>query len=122
LTLIILDFVRARPTQRDRSRRSVQRFFQCNHDVGLDVGSRSQSPDVRQIRRKPSGRGPPPKKASKKVVNPRSAKLKLNATAIAAHGNIAFRWLWAPLWRRLESARLFPICAKLIVFARFSVA
>src|SRR5437867_4266946 len=37
LDLVILDFVRACPTQRDRSRRSVQRFFQCNHDVGLDI-------------------------------------------------------------------------------------
>src|SRR4029434_2915985 len=36
--LIVFDFVRACPAQRDRSRGSVQRFFQCDHDVGFDIG------------------------------------------------------------------------------------
>src|SRR5439155_6967659 len=38
LYLVIFHFVRAGSTQRDCSRRSMQRFFQRNHDVGFDVG------------------------------------------------------------------------------------
>src|SRR6266704_1156270 len=37
--LIIFDFVGASATQRNRARRSVQRFFKRDQNVGFDIGS-----------------------------------------------------------------------------------
>src|SRR5882724_9881317 len=120
LDLIILDFARACPTQRNRSRRSVQRFFQCNHDVGLDIGSALGSRLTSAKSAESRAAAAASEKGFEKVAESGTAELELNATAIAAPLVIsAFRWLWAPLWRRLESARSVPICAELIVFCTF---
>src|SRR4029434_10666060 len=59
-------------------------------------------------------------KRFEKVAEASPAEFELNSTAIAAPLVIsALRWLWAPLWRRLESARSIPICAELVVLCTF---
>src|ERR1044071_8938485 len=121
LDLIMFNLVSARPSQPARSYRSVQRFFQCHHDVGLDVRPTFRSALASTKSPESRAAAAPTERGFEKVPESGSAELKLNSTtAIAAPLVIsALRWLWAPLWRRLESARSVPICAELVVLCAF---
>src|SRR4029077_6685135 len=101
-------------------RRPVQRFFQRNHDVGLDIRPTLRRCLASAKSAESRAATPATEKGFEKVAEAGSAEFELNSTAIAAPLVISpFGWLWAPLWRRLESPRSVPICAELIVFCTF---
>src|SRR5207237_278133 len=118
--LIIFNFVRACPAQRDRSRRSVQRLFQSDHDIGFDIGPALGRCLTSAKSAKCRAAAAATEKRLEEVAESGPTELKLHATAVAAPLIISsFSRLRAPLWRRLETARLIPIRAELIVLFPF---
>src|SRR4029453_12715299 len=118
--LIVFDFVRACPAQRDRSRGPVQRFFQCDHDVRFDIGSALRCGLTSAKSAESRAATASAEKRFEEIAEAGPADFELNAAAIAAPLIIsAFRRLRTPLWGWLKSARSIPICAELIVFFPF---
>src|SRR5437868_15327902 len=119
--LIIFNFVRARPAQRDRSRRSVQRLFQCDHDIGFDIGPALGRCLTSAKSAKCRAAAAATEKRFEKVAESGATELELNSSSAVAAPLIvsAFSWLRTPLWRRLETARLIPIRAGVIVLFPF---
>ena len=73
LDLITFDLVRIAPPQRDSALRSVERFLECDHDVGFHIASSFRAPSGRCPKLpppKPPCPRPPPKNASKKSLKP----------------------------------------------------
>src|SRR5262249_3045089 len=99
---------------------SIQRFFQSNHDVGLDVGAalRSRLTSAKSAESRTAAAAT--EKRFEEVTESGSAEFKLNSTAIATPSiKSTFRWLGAPLRRLLEFARPCSIFTELVVFFSF---
>src|SRR5215218_7491418 len=98
----------------------MERFFQRNHDVGLDIAAafRSRPAPAKLSRGAAPESGLPATAAEEcleKIAESRPAKFKLDAAPIAAPERAAVRAL-SPPWRRLETAtRLVPVRPELIV-------
>src|SRR4030095_6669402 len=118
LNLVLFYFVGARPAQRHGARRTMQRFFQCDHDVGFDISatfSCSLSPAASPESRPAAAAA---KERLKEIAKAGAIELKLSPAIAAplvesAAGLLAPALL--PAGRRLESARSIPIRTKLIV-------
>src|SRR6266705_4833629 len=114
--LIIFDFIGASAAQRDRACRSVQCFFKRDQNVGFDIGSAfgrcfasAESAESRTTT-------PAAEKSFEEIAEPGASEFKLDAAAIAAPLIKSSARLTTPLRWRLETARLLPIGAELIVF------
>src|SRR4029450_8388404 len=118
LDLILLYFVRTGAPQRHGPRRTVERFFECDHNVrfyiGAAFGCRSASAEPAEC----GMTTPAAKKPFEEIAEPSSAELELNSAAAITAPLIkpAPRLLSLPLGRGLETARPIPIRAELIVF------
>src|SRR5438270_5417655 len=116
--LVIFHFVRAGASQRNCSRRSVQRFFERDHDVRFHIAAalsgRLASAESTERRSSPAAA----EKCLEEIAEAGAAEFKLDTSVIAAAPLIrsATRLLRSPSGRRLKSTGLVPIGAELIVF------
>ena len=115
LDLIVFHLVRTSAAQRYGSRRTVESFFQSDHDIGFDVGptfgSRLTSAESTESRSAATAA----EERFEEVAESSSAKFELDPAVTAPLVKSAFGWLCPPSPRRLKSARPVPIRAKLIV-------
>src|SRR5712692_6075839 len=116
--LVIFYFVRAGATQRNRSCRSVQRFFERDHDVRFHIAAalrrRLASAESAERRSSPAAA----EKCFEEIAEAGTAEFKLDTAVVTAAPLIrSAAWLLrSPSGRRLESTGLVPIGAELIVF------
>ena len=118
--LIRFGFLRTSASQRNLSRRTMQRFLQRHHDIGFDI-----VPAFRRylsLAKSAEGRAPatPTEKGFKEIAEPGAAKFKLDAAIFSGTpAEPAARLTSAPLRRWLKSAGLVPMLAQLVIFSAF---
>ena|SRR5690349_6707894 len=101
----------------------MQRLFECDHDIGFHIGaallSRLTSSKTAE------GRSPAPaaEECFEEIAKASSIEFKLNTTAVAAplieSAARLLSLLLLPARRWLESTRLVPIRAQLVIFLAF---
>jgi len=118
--LIGFDFVRTSATQRDRSGRSVQRFFKCDQNVRFDIGAAFSGCFASAKSAECGTASAAAEKRFEEIAESRTAELELHAATIAAvlikSASGSSLRATSPVRRRLKSARLVPIRAELVVF------
>src|SRR5438552_14172728 len=121
--LILFNLVRTGAAQRNRSCRSMQRFFECDHDVRFDVTPAFRCRLTSSEAPKSRSTATSAKKCLEKIAEPGSTEFELHPVVVAPSIKLAARLLSSPLRRRLESPRLVPIGAQLIVlFSLYRIA
>src|SRR2546430_17150886 len=95
----------------------MERFFQRDHDVGLDVASAFRAALALTERTATESRlTSAAEKRLEEIAEARAAKFEIDAAAVARRVTTkAAARLRVPSWRRLESARLVPVRAELII-------
>ena len=116
--LVGFDLFGATATQRNLAGGSLERFFQCDHEVGLDVlpafrrcGATAKTAAERRLA------PPSTEERFEEIAKASSTELELYA-AVASSGPTETSTCAAvpPIRRRLESARLVPIRPEMVVF------
>src|SRR5207244_7055375 len=115
LDLIVFHLVRPGAAQRNRPGRTVESFFQRDHDVGFHVGpafgcrlTPAESTESRSA-------APAAEKRFEEIAESSSAKFELDPAVTAPLVKSAFGGVCPPSRRRLKSARPVPIGPELIV-------
>src|SRR4029077_13487652 len=114
--LITFDFVGPGAPQRDRTGRSAQRFLKRDHNVGFDIRSALGGCFASTTSAESRAAAAAAEKRFEEIAKSGAAELELNSAAVTAPLIRSAAGLTAPLRWRLESARLVPIGAELIVF------
>src|SRR6184192_2298257 len=115
--LIIFDFVGPGAAQRNRAGRSVQRFLERDHNVCFNIRSALDGCSSSTKSAESRAAAAAAEKRFEEIAESRPTKFKLHvAAAVTAPLIKSATGLTAPLRWRLESARLVPIGAELVVF------
>lgn len=121
LDLITFDLVRVPAAQGNISLRTVERFFQRDHDVGLDVASAfGASLPLTERGATESRLTSAAEKRFKEIAEARATKFEIDPAAVARGVSTKpAAGLRIPARRRLKSPRLIPIRSELIVLLPF---
>jgi len=114
--LIIFDFVGPGAAQRNRAGRSVQRFLERDHNVCFNIRSALGGCFASTKSAESRAAASAAEKRFEEIAESGAAELELNSAAVTAPLIRSAAGLTAPLRWRLESARLVPIGAELILF------
>src|SRR5688572_616646 len=98
----------------------MERFLECNHDVGFHVASPFRA--SRSLPKAPSAKTALPaataKERLKEITEARSAELEFHAASISrtVAAEASTRLLRTPSGRRLKSSRLVPVRTQIVIF------